>query len=138
MSSLTRFSVSLNRDLVRRFDQLIKTERSPNRSKALGDLIRDRLVRREWTAGRDVAGAIILVYDQHRRNLSGRLNATQHDFHHLILATQHFHLDHDNCLEILACRGRPRDLAELERRLRAVKGIKFCSLAAATTGRALD
>lgn len=137
MSKLVRLSVSLDSDLVEKFDRQISREHCPTRSKAVGDLIRESLIRREWLEGKEVAGAIILVYDHHKRDLAGRLNHVQHDWHHMIMATQHFHLDHDNCLEILAVRGRPRDIAKLESELRAVKGIKHCSLSTATTGRAL-
>ncbi|OQA24165.1 MAG: putative nickel-responsive regulator [Verrucomicrobia bacterium ADurb.Bin345] len=137
MSKLVRLSVSLDKDLVEKFDRQISRAHCPTRSKAVGDLIRESLIRREWLEGREVAGAIILVYDHHKRDLANRLNHIQHDWHHMIMATQHFHLDHDNCLEILAVRGKPRDIAELEAGLRAVKGIKHCSLATATTGRAL-
>ena len=138
MSELTRFSVSLNSDLVQKFDRLIAAEKCPTRSKAIGDLIRASMVKKEWLEGREVSGAIILVYDHHKRDIMGLLNNIQHDHHDLILATQHFHLDHDNCLEILAVQGRPDEIGVLEKKLHAVKGIKHCSLAAATTGRMLS
>ena len=137
MSELTRLSVSLDKQLVEQFDRRIAQEGCPTRSKAIGDLIRENLIHRDWMKGRQVTGAIILVYDHHKRNLNRRLNSIQHDNRNLVMATQHFHLDHDNCLEILAIRGRPKDISALEYRLRAVKGMKFCSLATATTGKTL-
>jgi len=137
MSELMRLSVSLDKQLVEQFDRRIAEEGCPTRSKAIGDLIRENLIHRDWMKGRKVAGAIILVYDHHKRNLNRRLNAIQHDSRNLVMATQHFHLDHDNCLEILAVCGRPKDISALEYRLRAIKGIKFCSLATATTGETL-
>ncbi|MDD8044337.1 MAG: hypothetical protein PHC78_11295 [Verrucomicrobiota bacterium] len=53
------------------------------------------------------------------------------------MSTQHTHLDHDNCLEIIAVRGHPRQLSQLLMRMKAVKGIKHVSLAAGTTGQRL-
>ncbi len=137
MSNLVRMSVSLDRDLADRFDREIERTGCPTRSKAVADLIRQSLVRQEWADGDEVSGAVIMVYDHHTRGLGGRLTRIQHDAVHLILATQHFHLDHDNCLEILAVKGPPRDIARLHEKLAAVKGLKHCSLAAATTGREL-
>lgn len=134
---LTRFSVSLDETLVRQFDARIKADRCPTRSKAVGDLIRDRLVQCEWSQGHEVAGALVLVYDHHKRDIARRLTAVQHDCHDAIISTQHIHLDHDNCLEILAVRGRPEVIQELVRRLKTVKGLKHVSLAAGTTGRRL-
>ncbi len=131
---LTRFSVSLDRELLRRFDARIRRDRCPTRSKAIGDLIRAALVQDEWRAGDEVAGAIVLVYDHHRRDLLRRLANIQHDCHATIISTQHIHLDHDNCLEIIAVRGAPAGIHDLVKRLKAVKGLKHVSLAAGTTG----
>lgn len=129
-----RFTVSLDRELVEQFDRKIQAERCPTRSKAVGDLIRASLVQTEWRANEEVAGAIILVYDHHRRDLVNRLMQIQHDVHTVILSTQHVHLDHDNCLEIIAVRGRADQIQEVVRRLKAVKGLKHVALAAGTTG----
>ena len=137
MSRVTRFSVSLDEDLVRTFDRRIAEQKVPTRSKAIGDLIRQSLIDKEWAGGQEVAGAVILVYDHHLSDVVRKINAVQHDFHPHILATQHFHLDHDHCLEIVAVRGRPADLESLTRRLRALKGIKSVSLAATSTGQHL-
>lgn len=136
--SLTRFSISLDNELVRRFDAQIRADRCPTRSKAVGDLIRAALVRTEWQAGDEVAGAIVLVYDHHTSDLVKRLTSAQHDHHGAIISTQHIHLDHNNCLEIVAVRGKPAAVAALVKRLRAVKGLKHVALAAATTGRRLS
>ena len=56
----------------------------------------------------------------------------------MIISTQHIHLDHDNCLEIVAVRGKPGAIDQIVKRLKAVKGLKHASLAAATTGRSLS
>jgi CopG family nickel-responsive transcriptional regulator len=46
----------------------------------------------------------------------------------LIIATLHVHLDHHNCLEILAVRGRAGVVKEVADRLIAVKGVKHGKL----------
>jgi CopG family nickel-responsive transcriptional regulator len=108
-----------------------------NRSEAIRDLIRENLVKREWVEGKEVAGAITLVFNHHRRELMNTLTDIQHDFHQLIISSQHIHLDHDNCLEIIVVRGKPRDARELADKLRATKGVKYGSLSIATTGKEL-
>ncbi|MCP5426376.1 MAG: nickel-responsive transcriptional regulator NikR [Gammaproteobacteria bacterium] len=135
--SLTRFSVSLDEDLVRQFDAKIDAEACPTRSKAVGDLIRASLVETEWSHGGEVAGAIVMVYDHHKPDLSRKLTAAQHDCHNVIISTQHVHLDHDNCLEIIAVRGTTKEIETLVKRLKSIKGLKHVSLAAGTTGRDL-
>jgi CopG family nickel-responsive transcriptional regulator len=135
--ALTRFSISLDKELMRQFDVKIKTERCPTRSKAVGDLIRTSLVQTEWREGDVVAGAIVLVYDHHKRDIVKKLTTLQHDCHDMIISTQHIHLDHDNCLEIVAVRGMPAEIDAIVNRLKTVKGLKHVSLAAGTTGQRL-
>ena len=136
--ALKRFSISLDEALVRRFDASIKADKCPTRSKAVGDLIRASLVKSEWRAGDEVAGAIVLVYDHHKRDIMTTLTKVQHDAHAAIISTQHIHLDHQNCLEIVAVRGKPQVIDAMIKRLKAVKGLKHVSLAAGTTGQRLS
>ena len=137
MSDIVRFGVSLEKKLLEKFDILIKERKYPNRSEAIRDLIRENLVKREWVEGKEVAGAITLVFDHHKRDLVNILTDIQHDFHTLIISSQHIHLDHDNCLEIIVVRGKPTEARELADKLRATKGVKYGALSIATTGKEL-
>jgi CopG family nickel-responsive transcriptional regulator len=137
MSDIIRFGVSLEKELLEKFDILIKEKKYPNRSEAIRDLIRENLVKREWVEGKEVAGAITLVFDHHKRDLVNILTDIQHDFHKLIISSQHIHLDHDNCLEIIVVRGKPTEVRELADKLRASKGVKYGALSIATTGKEL-
>jgi CopG family nickel-responsive transcriptional regulator len=136
--SLVRFSVSLDQALVEKFDRKIHDERCPTRSKAVGDLIRKAFVEEEWLQGGEVAGAIVMVYDHHKPDLLRKLTNLQHESHDVIISTQHIHLDHDNCLEIVAVLGKPREIDGTIKRLKAIKGLKHVSFAAATTGKRLS
>jgi CopG family nickel-responsive transcriptional regulator len=59
----------------------------------------------------------------------------QHKSHELVVSTQHVHLDHDNCLEVIVLKGKPAGVENLYKDLQAIKGIKHISLNTATTGR---
>lgn len=137
MSELVRFSVSVDGDLLKRFDKQIEADGYPTRSKAVADLMRDSLVVEEWKTGSEVAAAIIMVYDHHKRDLTNRLTHIQHDYHDLIISSQHVHLDHDNCFEIVVVRGMPGKIMALTQRLKATKGVKYTSVATASTGKEL-
>jgi CopG family nickel-responsive transcriptional regulator len=104
----------------------------------VGDLIRASLVQTEWRAGDEVVGAIVLVYDHHKRDIVRKLTDVQHDCHDAIISTQHIHLDHDNCMEIVAVRGKASEVETILKHLKAVKGLKHASLAAGTTGQRLS
>lgn len=138
MSPLVRFGVSLGKELLSRFDKFIKEKDYPNRSEAIRDLIREYLVKKEWTKSKEVAGAITLVYDHHKRELLNKLTDIQHDFQRLIISTQHIHLDHDNCLEIVAIKGSPKEAQKLADTLKSVKGVKHGTLSMSSTGKGIE
>ena len=133
-----RFGVSLAEPLLRQFDQHIRRRDYSNRSEAIRDLIRQELVQQSWSTGREVAGTITLVYNHHTRELTPKLIGLQHNFQQTILSTQHIHLDHDNCLEVIIVKGRAVKVQKLANRIKATRGIKHCQLTMATTGKELS
>jgi CopG family nickel-responsive transcriptional regulator len=135
MAQLIRFGVSLEKDLSDRFDRHARQRGYTNRSEAIRDLIRADMVDAEWQKGKEVAGAITIVYDHHKRDLLNRLMDIQHDHHARIISTQHIHLDHHNCLEVLIAKGAPDDVQELFGRLKSQKGVKHASIAMSTLGK---
>ncbi len=138
MGQTIRFGVSLDSELLEKFDALCDERCYQTRSEAIRDLIRNTLVQQDWEdSDKEVAGALTLVYDHHKSDLSQRLTAIQHDFHESIIASIHAHLDHDNCLEVLVLKGPGNRLQELSKRLISTKGVKFGKLNLATTGKDL-
>ncbi|MFO0795621.1 MAG: nickel-responsive transcriptional regulator NikR [Candidatus Brocadiaceae bacterium] len=135
MSNLIRFGVSLEKELLERFDEHIQGKKYTNRSEAIRDMIRDELVKKEWLEGKEVTGSITLVYNHHKRELTNFLIDIQHDYHHIILSTQHIHLDEDNCLEIIVMKGKPKEIEELYGKLKSAKGVKHGGFAMTTTGK---
>jgi CopG family nickel-responsive transcriptional regulator len=135
MSKLVRFGISLNRGLLEKFDRLAKERNYTSRSEAFRDLMRQELVHKQWQDGKEIAGAITLIYDHHKRELVNRLMDIQHDFGTIIISSQHVHLDHSNCLEIIAFKGSPKQAQRLADSLRSVKGVKHGTLSMSTTGR---
>jgi CopG family nickel-responsive transcriptional regulator len=137
MSWLIRFGISLDKELSERFDEIIRRKAYTNRSEAIRDLIRQDLVLQEWLHGSEVAGAITLIYNHHKRELLNKITDIQHDFQNVIISAQHIHLDHHNCLEIIAVKGNPAEVQKLASTLKAVKGVKHSTLSMSTTGKAL-
>jgi CopG family transcriptional regulator, nickel-responsive regulator len=135
MSPLVRFGVSLDKGLLDKFDQLSNEKKYTCRSEAFRDLIRQELVQRQWRADKEVAGAITLIYDHHKRELVNKLMDIQHEFGDMIISSQHVHLDHTNCLEIIAVKGSSRAAQKLADRLQSVKGVKHGTLSMSTTGK---
>ncbi|AOS84261.1 nickel-responsive regulator [Chlorobaculum limnaeum] len=128
MSDLYRFGISLDKELIEAFDRHIKAQGYQSRSEALRDLIREALLRKTTTEGGLVAGAIVMTYDHHKRELVNRLIDIQHDFHDLIISTQHIHLDHENCLEVIAVKGNAPEIEKLSSALKVLVGVKHLDL----------
>jgi CopG family transcriptional regulator, nickel-responsive regulator len=132
---VTRFGVSLESDLLDRFDRTIHRRHYTNRSQAIRDLIRSDLVASEWEdSNTEVIGTISMVYDHHVRGLTQRLTSLQHEYTARIVAATHVHMDHHNCLEVLVVRGRGREVSDLAKRIQSVKGVKHATLSMTTTG----
>jgi len=125
MGNLSRIGVSLDSELLQRFDSFIADKGYENRSEAFRDLIRDRLVGSVVVAGSAlVVGTVTLVYDHHTRLLPEKLADLQHESHAIVISTLHAHLDHENCLEVVVLRGKSRDVQKLADRLISTKGVQ--------------
>ena len=139
MKEIVRFGVSMEKKLLEDFDELISRKEYTNRSEAVRDLIRDRLVEEEWrTEKKEMIGTVTLVYNHHTRRLSDTLTDLQHHFHSLIISTMHVHLDEENCLEILAVKGMADKIKAVADKLISIRGVKHGKLTMTTTGKELS
>ena len=116
------------------FSSHIKKQKYTNRSEAIRDLIREELIKKEWTENKEVTGAITIVYDHHTRELVTKVLDVQHDYHACILSTQHIHLDHHNCFEIIVTKGKSKEIEELYQKLKSIKNVKHTGFMMATKG----
>jgi CopG family transcriptional regulator, nickel-responsive regulator len=127
MGDLIRFGVSTEDDLLESFDRLSAERGYTNRSEALRDLMRDALVQARvegHPTEAEVLGSLTLVYDHHARELGERMAALQHDHHSLVVSVLHVHISHDDCLELIALRGRAAEVRTLADALLSLKGVK--------------
>jgi CopG family transcriptional regulator, nickel-responsive regulator len=125
MAQLSRIGVSLESDLLDRFDKFIDEKGYDNRSEAFRDLIRDRLVGTAIVASKvPVVGTVTLIYDHHTRLLPEKLADLQHQHHEVVISTLHAHLDHDTCLEVVLLRGKSGEVQQLADKLISTKGVR--------------
>jgi len=127
---MERFTISLEDELAKQFDEFIKEKGYSNRSEAMRDLIRtklegDRLSSNE--AGQCIA-SLSYVYNHHESELASRLTSSHHDHHDMTMSTTHVHLDHDNCLEIAILRGSIADVKTFANAVIAVRGVRHGNL----------
>jgi len=136
--TMKRFGVSLEKDVLEELDQLVEKQNFPNRSRAIGYLVKKNMVEEKWESDKEVAGAVVVVYDHSKKELHMEVNALQHNYNCLIVSGQHIHLDEHNCLEVIAVRGKASKLQKLANKYRGVKGIKNVELVMSGTDAPID
>lgn len=128
MSDLKRFGVSIEEKLLNKFDKVNEGIYN-NRSEAIRDLIRERIIDAENEAEEDtVVGTLTVIYDHHKKGLTDKMNQLQHDYHCLFKSNLHLHLNTDFCLEVIVVEGRYAKLKEISSRIIALKGVKHGKL----------
>ena len=80
MNNIERIGISLEKELLTLFDQIIEEDGYKNRSEAIRDLIRERLSQKQLSdpSAHAVAG-VCLIYDHHETKLSQKLVDIQHN-----------------------------------------------------------
>ncbi|MCL4788422.1 MAG: nickel-responsive transcriptional regulator NikR [Verrucomicrobia bacterium] len=135
---VARFSISLPADLADQLERMTREKGYDNRSLAVADMIRAHLVEHQQQFGdKEIAGTITLLYDHHKQHVQAALTDIQHDHHEVIIATLHVHLDHHNCMELLAVRGKAMVIKRIADELIAAKGVKHGKLTVTSTGKDL-
>jgi CopG family nickel-responsive transcriptional regulator len=129
MEKITRFGVSIEPILLKKFDKIIKKKGYTNRSEAIRDLIRRNLIN-EMNLNLKVKSiaTLTILYDHHIGSLTDKLLDLQHKHTGEILVSSHVHIDHNNCLEVIVLKGLTLHIKELADEIKALKGIKHGEL----------
>lgn len=136
MSELSRFGVSIENNLLTKFDRLISERGYVNRSEAIRDLIRKELVQQQISENKGQAvGTVTIVFNHHESEVTEQLTSIQHEFMKQIVSSVHVHLDHHNCLEVIIVRGPAIDIRKIADRMISLKGVKHGNLSMTTTGK---
>jgi len=123
MSKVSRISISIDPELLKELDELIQRI-GYSRSSAVQLAIRDFLTEHKWKdLDGALSGVITMTYEHHTSGIMEELTDLQHDYTDIINSSTHIHLDHDNCLEILAIKGEASKIKNLAESLRTTRGI---------------
>jgi len=129
MSKIERIGVSLEKELLSAFDELIAAEGYTTRSKAICDLIRERLSQKRLSdSSANAVAGVFLIYDHHETRLSQRLVDLQHNHLLHIIASTHVHLSHDDCLEVIILKGKVKEIEKLGCSIASLKGVKLSKI----------
>lgn len=125
---VARFGVSLEEELLEALDTFVSDNKYSNRSQAVRQLIERNIVEVKWQCNNIVAGAVVIIYDNHKKDIPVKSDKIIHDYYDYILSSQRFHLDQDIIMEIIALKGPAAVLTELSDKLISIKSIKHGKL----------
>lgn len=129
-TELSRIGISLPKNLLDKFDEILSLRGYSSRSEGIRDSIRSDITHYQWIS--DVKGerqgVITMVYDHDQRGLLQTLTEIQHQYASSIQASLHSHVTHNKCLEVILIRGDGAVLKDITERLMAQKGVEAVKL----------
>jgi CopG family nickel-responsive transcriptional regulator len=125
MDKLKRFGISVESELISQFDKHISSLKYKNRSEAIRDMIRNKLSENKLqNLNAEAFGIITITYDHHKRDIEKNLTSYQHSSFKSIVFTNHIHINHDNCLEIIVVKDKISKIKKFAEQLLSLKGVK--------------
>lgn len=137
MQRIERIGVSLEEELLSRFDKLIAKKGYQSRSEAIRDLLRQQLSGEHLADPKAKAvAAVFVVYDHHSTKLMEKLTSLQHSHLLQTISSMHIHLDEHDCLEVIVLRGKVAEINKMAENMLSQKGVKLgkINLVAADSG----
>lgn len=126
--SLKRFGVSLEDNLLEDLDQYVEGNGFANRSQAIRFLIEKNVAEKKWQCNHIVAGTIVIMYDQAKKDIYSKITTVEPLYKDVILSSSQYYINQNFCLHIVTVMGTANRLTELSDRLTTIKGIKHGKL----------
>jgi CopG family nickel-responsive transcriptional regulator len=134
MSQVERIGVSVEKELLTKFDKLIGKQGYQSRSEAIRDLVRQRLSDEQvGNLKAEAVATVILVYDHHSTKLMEKITSMQHSHLLQTISAMHIHLDEHECLEVIVLRGRVGEIKKTAENIISIKGVKLGRINFVTT-----
>ncbi len=135
MAKITRFGVTFPPQLLKDFDEITTKMGYESRSKAIQDAVILFVTERKWIQQDDSTqhtGIILMTYNHTTRDLDTELTQSQHHHKSLITSSMHIHINPNDCLEIIAIKGKVSEIKTLSDELATRRGVKLVKTIIAT------
>ena len=126
--ALKRFGVSLEDGLLDELDNYVDDNGFANRSQAIRFLVEKNVAEQKWQCNHIVAGAIIILYDQGRKEITSKIASIQQNYTDVILSSSQYYINDNFCMHVVTITGEAHRLTELSDHLTTIKGIKHGKL----------
>lgn len=123
---MERVTITIEDDLLEKFDQLIELKGYKNRSEGIRDALRNLIAEQEVDSNEEAncVGCVVYMYNHKERTLSSRLVEEHHHHHDIPAATLHLHVDSENCLETTVLKGQVKEVRDMANRITSQTGVK--------------
>lgn len=121
---LIRFGISIPDDLLKKFDQHLQERNNQNRSEAIRDLIRDRLVQDAWSEGKgEQVATVTMVFDNQNLDVQKRMGECRRAMGSQLVSSLQVRLGGHQELEVIVLRGPASTIRTHAENILALKGI---------------
>ncbi|MEO3993848.1 MAG: nickel-responsive transcriptional regulator NikR [Desulfurococcaceae archaeon TW002] len=120
-----KFGIYVPDELMRELEDCMKSLGIKNKSLVLREALRLFISEHKWRAGDSILGVISVIYDHEVRGVDSELTDIQHDYLNEIISALHIHIDHRNCMLVLALKGNSERVKSLLARIIKLKGVKL-------------
>ncbi len=122
--NVERITVSVEKELLQKFDLLITKNAYSNRSKAVSDALRAFLMAEEIAdENAIVSGIISYTYDHHKAVTNRKLLDIRHAFKDLIRSANDMHLKEHGSLQVIMASGKAKEVLQLAQQIQTAKGV---------------
>lgn len=122
MEKVTRFGVSINPLLLRKFDVLLEKKGYKKRSDAISDLIRHFVKHNE----KEEIYATINLYYNHKEN--EKIPIIEQEYPCLVISSTKVNIDNNNVIETIIIKGTANRISNFYKKIKSLDGIKNCIL----------
>ncbi|MEM2691837.1 MAG: nickel-responsive transcriptional regulator NikR [Candidatus Bathyarchaeia archaeon] len=123
---MTVVSVTIPGELLKKFDEFMKTRGYYSRSEAFRDAIRNLMAEAELAKMEkgNVAATIMMICDYARKDVDLKMTEIRHEFDDVVIENVHRHIGEKYCLEIFISEGNNERILDLVGRVRGMRGIQ--------------
>ncbi|MDO4796161.1 MAG: nickel-responsive transcriptional regulator NikR [Brachymonas sp.] len=124
---MERITISLDKVLIKEFDELIQHNGYQNRSEAMRDLLRAKIqeLRLQRHQAPFCLANISYIYQHRQRDLTERLLEMQHLAHDIVMVNSHIHLDYKHCMENVILKGKTEQVQHVANKIIAERGVRY-------------
>jgi CopG family nickel-responsive transcriptional regulator len=123
---MTVVSVTIPSDLLRKFDEFMKTRGYYSRSEAFRDAIRSLMAEADLVRveSGSVVATIMMTCEYARKDVDLKMTELRHEYDDVVIENVHRHIGEKYCLEIFIAEGNSNRILDLVGRIRGMRGIQ--------------